>query len=324
MAQENNLYDPENEYQAYTEKIDQIDQTPIDATAVYNDWQKTKKPIVDIIMRNYKKPEPQLSPEQVQRAKYSSAITDTLSSLGEMFAHGKGARVRNRTTPTNTQYTNARLQTLQDKQDQDMLRWQSMMGNAEMQDFTQYQQQARESRGEKRQYYLRKAEQTARAIQAKAKLEADARKAEQEQANFDKKFKEDVRSNKAREAIDWARINSDKKETKKTVPIFINGKQHNLPEELIETIISRGIQEGKAGSIITTDNFGRQLKTPITTSTNLSATQKMQLFEKLYPDYIRIDENTGNFLISKSEKKWKKPKTQSSSTQQTTSTGSLY
>ena len=39
----------------------------------------------------------------------------------------------------------------------------------------------------------------------------------------------------------------------------------------------------------------------------------MQLFEKLYPDYIRIDENTGNFLISKSEKKWKKPKAQPAS-----------
>lgn len=312
MAEENNLYDPENEYQAYTEKIDQIDQTPIDATAVYNDWQKTKKPIVDIIMRNYKKPEPQLSPEQVQRAKYSSAISDTLSSLGEMFAHGKGARVRNRTTPTNTQYTNARLQTLQDKQDQDMLRWQSMMGNAEMQDFTQYQQQARESRGEKRQYYLRKAEMARRAIDAKIKAENEAKKAEQEQANFDKKFKEDVRSNKAGEAIDWARINSGKEETKKTIPIFLNGKEHAMPSEYIDKVVSIAIKRGIAGTVPRKDGNGNE---PITATTDLTPAQRTQIFQKAYPKIVRRHPN-GRFLFDDVEiKTWKKPKTQSSSTQ---------
>jgi len=322
MAEENNLYDPENEYQAYTEKIDQIDQTPIDNVAAYDEWQKTKKPIVDIIMRNYKKPEPQLSPEQIQRAKYSSAITDTLSSIGEMFAHGQGARVRNRTTPTNTQYTNTRLQALQDKQDQDMLRWQSMMGNAEMQDFTQYQQQARESRGEKRQYYLRKAEQSARAIQAKIKSEADSKKEAEKKRQFDLKYGEDVRSNKAGEAINWAQLNKDKKTEKKTIPVFFNGKEHSLPVEYMDVVVARAIKDGIAGKI---KEQGSTVEKPVSSTTNLTPAQKTQIFQQVYTRYLDPLPD-GRFTIQPKAKSqnWKKPKVQSSSTQSTTSTGSLY
>ena len=224
-------YDPEKEYQYYTEQIDQIDNTPIDTGAVYNEWKASKKPIVDIIMRNYKKPEPQLTERQAEQAKFSSALTDTLTTVGEMFAHGQGARVRNRTTPTNTKQTNARIKAIQDKQDADMLQWQSAMGNAEMQDFNQHLSTAMQQRGEKRNYYLRKAEQTARAIQARSKAEAEARKAAQDQANFETEHAETVRKNKAGEAIDWANLN--KKDKKATVPVFIDNKQYNFPAEFL-------------------------------------------------------------------------------------------
>jgi hypothetical protein len=61
-------------------------------------------------------------PEQAKRAKFAAALTDGLSSLVEMFAHGQGAYVRNREGETSSQTTNARLRELQEKYERELRR----------------------------------------------------------------------------------------------------------------------------------------------------------------------------------------------------------
>jgi len=126
---------------------------PFNQDKFYEEWQSGKKPLVDAIMSNYTKPVPTLTPE---KAKFGSALTDTFSSLAEMFAHGQGARIRNREGASNQQTTNAKLQAYQDKYDQEMQRYGGMKANAELMDFNKKLELDRMNSQEKRQYYLNK------------------------------------------------------------------------------------------------------------------------------------------------------------------------
>ena len=58
------------------------------------DYKTGQKPILDAIMSNYKKPEQQIDPEQEKKAKFGAALTDTFSSMAEMFQHGQGVQGR--------------------------------------------------------------------------------------------------------------------------------------------------------------------------------------------------------------------------------------
>ncbi|NDV46105.1 hypothetical protein D0T49_03495 [Paludibacter sp. 221] len=151
----------EEKKQSYNQYEQQIEEMPaFNYNQFVSDWKEGGKPIVEAIMSNYSKPEPQITPEQEKRAKFASALTDSFSSLAEMFAHGQGAHIRNREGNTSSQTTNARLDAIRDKYNNDLTRYQTMRGNAEMQDFNQMLKAAMDARGEKRQWLMYKDRQT--------------------------------------------------------------------------------------------------------------------------------------------------------------------
>ena len=115
MTTTDNASSSMSRYQQAMQEVEQ--QEPFDPNKVYEQWQTSKKPILDIIMAGQKKPEPTLTPEDEQKARFGSALGDTFGSLAEMFAHGQGARVRNREGKSSVQNTNERLQALRDKYD---------------------------------------------------------------------------------------------------------------------------------------------------------------------------------------------------------------
>lgn len=185
-----------NKYEEYMQQLDQIDKVPFDGQKIYEDWSTSKKPVLDIIMSNYKRPEIEIDPEQARRAKYASSITDALTSIGEMFAHGSGAYVRNRAgQPTSTQRTNATIQSARDKYEQQMQKYQSVKGNAMLQDFNQYLQNKDKESGNKRNFIIRKAEQEHKSLLAeqarKEQMEKEQRalKDKKELIEYESKFK---------------------------------------------------------------------------------------------------------------------------------------
>lgn len=254
----------------------------LDYNKILEDYNVSKKPILDAIMSNYKKPEPQIDPEQEKKAKFGAALTDTFGSLAEMFAHGQGALVSKRDTPSSTQTTNARLQALKDKYDKDMLQYGAVKSNAELQDLNMYLSARREADGAKRSYNLYK---------AKAAQEAERKR------QFDIKQKEQARHNRAMENKPTG---SEKDKTPKTLPVFVNNKQLDFPADLMEEVVARAIKDGVAGNttVETTDRRGTKTKksVPIQLNTPLSVQQKQQIFQSVYPRYLQ-EGNNGKLLI---------------------------
>jgi hypothetical protein len=78
-----------------------------------------------------------------------------------MFAHGQGARVQRNQGASSTEKTNARLQAIRDKYEQDLTQYQTIKGNAAVQDLNMHLANAKEASGKKRQYMLYKAKQAA-------------------------------------------------------------------------------------------------------------------------------------------------------------------
>lgn len=140
-----------------------------------DEYKVGQKPILDAIMSNYKKPEPEIDPEQARKAKFGAALTDTFGSLAEMFAHGQGALVSKRDGASSTQTTNAKLQALKDKYDKDMLQYGAVKSNAELQDLNMYLSSARDADGKKRSYALYKAKEAQDKADREAKAAIDKR-----------------------------------------------------------------------------------------------------------------------------------------------------
>ena len=134
---------------------------PFDYNKAMDEYKGGRKPLLDAIMSNYKKPEPQINPEQEKKAKYGAALSDTFSSLAQMFAHGQGARVQRNQGASSTEKTNARLQAIRDKYEQDLTQYQTIKGNAAVQDLNMHLANAKEASGKKRQYLLYRAKQAA-------------------------------------------------------------------------------------------------------------------------------------------------------------------
>jgi len=181
----------------YSDYVQQLDDLPaFNREQAYSDWQSGKKPILDALMSNYVKPERQITPEQAKRAKTAAAISDSLATLAQMFAYSQGARVRNPQGRTSMQTTNERLRAMQDKYEQDMLRYGTARTNAEMQDFNQYLRDAMNAHGQRRQNILYKAQRAQQIEQARAKAAADEAKYKRDQADktaaADKKFERDM------------------------------------------------------------------------------------------------------------------------------------
>ena len=120
----------------------------------YADWQSGKKPFLDAVMSNYERPKPTLTPEQEKKARFGSALTDSFTSLAQLWGHGQGARIQARTGKTNQQSTNERLEAFRKKYEDDMARYNDRKTNAGMMDFQDYVRAAQENRGEKRQNLL--------------------------------------------------------------------------------------------------------------------------------------------------------------------------
>lgn len=179
---------------------------PFDYNKAMDEYKGGRKPLLDAIMSNYKKPEKQINPEQEKKAKYGAALSDTFGSLAQMFAHGQGARVQRKQGASSTEKTNARLQAIRDKYEQDLTQYQSIKGNAAVQDLNMHLANAKEASGKKRQYMLYKAKQAAEEADREAKAAIDKR-------DFDYKVQQDNKSNELKErelAIQAQRASKDK------------------------------------------------------------------------------------------------------------------
>ena len=173
MPTDNQQYDPNQEPE------------PLDYNKMWEDYNTRKKPLVEAIMSNYTKPTPQITPEQAQKAKFGAAMTDTFSTLAEMFAHSQGGRVQPRSTGSSTGTTNARLQALQDKYAQEQQQYGAIHSNAIMQDFNRALETERYNNNAKRTFYLNKQQQEEKARerefqQKKFEAEEEDRKARRE------------------------------------------------------------------------------------------------------------------------------------------------
>lgn len=164
----------ENEYK-YAQSIPQVNYADLLEKVKTNGG-----PVLDLFLKNNPAPRPELDEQQQKKAKFGAAISDTVSTLAEMFAHGQGASVRNREGKNSTQTTNERLKAIQDKYDNDTLRFNAAKGNAQLQDFNMLLQKAMSERGEQREYYLRKAERLAadEKMEKQRKWQLDDREAE--------------------------------------------------------------------------------------------------------------------------------------------------
>ena len=158
-----------------------------DYNKAMDEYKGGRKPLLDAIMSNYKKPEKQINPEQEKKAKFGAALSDTFSSLAQMFAHGQGARVQRKQGASSTEKTNARLQAIRDKYEQDLTQYQTIKGNAAVQDLNMHLANAKEASGKKRQYLLYRAKQAAEEAEndKKRQQELDDNKLKREQQKED-------------------------------------------------------------------------------------------------------------------------------------------
>lgn len=236
IQQANDYTNQANDYRAQGATIDsQLQKMPdFDYNKFYDEWKTGNKPVVDILSSYYKKPEQEINPEQEQKAKFGSALTDSLSSLAEMAASGKGAYVRNRgNEPTSTQTTNARLQAIKDKYDQNLLNYNSVTGNAAMQDFNQQLESAMNARGQKRQYLLYKAKelqdnakQSNKDAFAARKDAADYQLKLEEQGLKGKELDQKMKEFRAKQQVDWynaktnrIKVTEDNKNENLVIPV---------------------------------------------------------------------------------------------------------
>jgi hypothetical protein len=204
----------------------------------YEDWQSGKKPIVEALMSNYKKPEQQITPEQAEKAKIGAALTDSLSSLAEIVASGRGAHIRNRgNDPTSTQTTNQRLEQLKNKYDQEMLNYNNTKGNAEMKDFSEQLEDAMKEKGQQRQYLLYKSKESkANAKEAQKEANQQQKNAAdyaiklQEQGLKGKEFDEKMNEFKQKQSVDWYDAQTKRQNSKK----YTGSLQGASPEEYIQ------------------------------------------------------------------------------------------
>lgn len=225
--------------------MQQIDNTPyFDREKALQEWKDGGKPLVDAIMSNYKKPTPELTPEQENKARFASSLTDSLTSLAEMFGHGQGARIRNREGKSNTQSTNERLQQLRDKYEKDQLRYNQAMNDATLMDMRDYLKNKQENLGAERSHLLYKhkdalsreaAEAAARAKQAEMAWEKE--RFGKDMDHKGKGLNETIRHNKAMEAIRRADVAAkDKREPRNlTFHVQPNNTRMNAAQPIVNT-----------------------------------------------------------------------------------------
>lgn len=286
---------------------------PLDYNKAWGEYKNGEKPLLDALMSNYTKPVQQITAEQAKKAKFGSAMTDTFTSIAEMFAHGQGARVRNRDGKSNVQTTNEKLKALDDEYEAKMQNYGGVRANAELQDFNRKMETDRYNAGAKRNYYLNIQAQKAKAAALKYQMDKDAATL-QRQLDKDKSdaglkqqgislqgdaLDETKRNNKASNEIGMINALRERKgaagvKDGQTIPIFHNQKQYSFPVSYINTVLDRAIKDGMAGDI--PDKSGRG-SSKVTSTTALSKEQKMQIFQNVYQHYV-VPTEDGRFTIS--------------------------
>lgn len=109
-----------------------------DSQKFMEDMKDYSGPAIEFAKRYLTPPEPEISPEDARRAKFASALTDTFKTLGEMYASGQGARIRNRSgEDSSASRTNSTLQRMRDKDRQEQQKYQNFLYSSAMQDYTQ-------------------------------------------------------------------------------------------------------------------------------------------------------------------------------------------
>ncbi|MFA5649531.1 MAG: hypothetical protein WC914_00095 [Proteiniphilum sp.] len=180
----------------YDDHVQEIEAMPaFNRQQAFEEWQGGKKPLLDALMSNYTPPEMRITPEQAKKARFGAAMTDTFGTLAEIFAHSRGANIKQRGGQSSQQATNDRLMQMQEKYEDDLLRYNAALGDAQAKDFAAHLQDAIRSREEERKLLTGKAEKAwqreqaeNKAIQDQAKYERDRRDKE---ASAQTKFERD-------------------------------------------------------------------------------------------------------------------------------------
>ena len=124
-----------------------------------NSYKSGDKPFVEALMTAYQKPEPPITPEQEKKARTASAITDSLTTLADILGHTHGVKIRDKKgEKTSTQQTNARIEALKDKYEQDMLRYNALQAGAIREDFLNQLRIAQGNHQQEVQHHNRQAE----------------------------------------------------------------------------------------------------------------------------------------------------------------------
>lgn len=181
----------------YEDYMRQYEQLPaFDYAGFKKTWQAGEKPMMDALMAAYTKPTPRVTEKQAKRARNAAAISDAFTSLGEIFAHSRGARIRPRTGQSSSRATADRLQQLQDRYEQELLRYNTIRGNAAMQDFNMQLKAAMEADGQKRKNILLNAENARRYEEAVRKMAMDEYKYQRDRqdkiSDAETKFQNDL------------------------------------------------------------------------------------------------------------------------------------
>lgn len=181
----------EKEYKEQQEGQQSPQSSMYDFDGFVNSYKSGDKPFVEALMTAYQKPEPRITPEQEKKARTASAITDSLTTLADILGHTHGVKIRDKKgEKTNTQQTNARIEALKDKYEQDMLRYNALQAGAIKDDFAA---QLRASMGNHQQ---------------KAQLEAEARNEARRAANTKQKREwqledEERKIKQSRDQAEW-------------------------------------------------------------------------------------------------------------------------
>lgn len=185
---------------SYNDYLRQLEQMPsFNYDAFRENWKVGEKPMMEALMSAYTKPEQKITPDQARRARNASAISDAFTGLAEIFAHSRGANVRNRAGKSSMRTTNDRLQEIQNKYEQDMIRYNTARGNAEMQDFQSQLRAAMEANGQKRQNILLRAQYAKQLEEARTKAAADEAKYQRDKQ--DKKETAEIKYSRDKELI---------------------------------------------------------------------------------------------------------------------------
>ena len=277
---------------------------PVDRQKIYEEWKAGKKPLLDILRDNYKAPERKLSPEQQQKAKFGAALSDTFNTIAQMFAEGRGARIRNNSIPTSTARTNASIKQSDDKYDQEVYDRNKILANAEYKDFMDYVNAAEKEKGRQFTYYIQKAKME----------EQKLRRALQE-------LRDEKAANRADKLLEIAEYNSKKTSTsgRGTTPKGINVGNVFVNNEDINNIYAEILRQEKP--IIQYNGKDPITGAPVISEKPADVNAGLETKKALLAKYPQYSEK---YYGTKREPTWKKSKATNTTTSTKTSSGKLY